>query len=118
MAKRMVWLVLAGALAGCSTERTTREATYEGFWSPADIELPPCSSLSVENPTTRERVAVDVAEDGRVHAERANGERVEVVDADSFEALKRDHPEVIAALRECRIEWSIHTEVTTVIRRD
>ena len=118
MAKRMLWLVLAGALAGCSIERTTRVETCEGSWSPADIEFPPGSSLSIENPKTRERTAVDVAEDGRVHAERANGGRVEGVDADSYAALRRDHPEVIAALRECRIEWSIHSVVTTEVRRD
>ena len=118
MVKRMEWLVLAGVLAGCSIERTTREATFVGSWSPADLEPIPGSSLSVENATTRERVAVDVAEDGRVHAERANGDRVESVDADSFEALKRDHPEVVDALRACRIEWRFHSEFTTEIRRD
>ena len=118
MAKRVEWLVLAGVLAGCSIERTTREATFVGSWSPADLELIPGSSLSVENAATREGVAVDVAEDGRVHAERANGDRVEIVDADSFLALKRDHPEVVAALREFRIDWRVHSEFTTEVRRD
>jgi hypothetical protein len=113
----MTWVVLAAALAGCSIERTTRVENHVGSWSPGDIDLFPGVSLSIENPTTHERIAVDVAEDGRVHAERAKGDRVDVVDADSYAALKRDHPEVVAALRECRIEWRIHWEVTEV-RRD
>lgn len=118
MKKRMPWLVLVGALIGCSTDRTTREANYEGSWSPADIELGPGSSLSVENPTTHERVAVDVADDGRVHAERTTGGKVDEVDAESFDALKRDHPEFVDALRAFRVEWRFHSEFTTEVRVD
>ena len=121
MTTRMKWLALAGvagALSGCSTERTTRESHGEGSWSPADFELLPGSSLSLENATTHERVAIEVADDGRVHAERASGSRVDTVDADSFEALKRDHPEFIDALRAFRIDWRFHAELTMEVRGD
>ncbi len=121
MTMRMRWLVVAGvagALSGCSTERTTRETTFEGTWSPADVELLPGSSLTLENATTHERVAFEVADDGRVHAERATGSRVDAVDADSFEALKRDHPEFIDALRAFRIDYRFHAELTTEVRGD
>jgi hypothetical protein len=121
MTTRMKWLALAGvagALSGCSTERTTRESNYEGSWSPADFELLPGSSLSLENETTHERVAIDVADDGRVHAERATGGRIDAVDADSFEALKRDHPEFVDALRAFRIDYRLHAEFTMAVERD
>ena len=108
MTTRMRWLALAGVagvLSGCSTGRTTSESNGEGSWSAADVELGPGSSLTVENATTHERVAIAVADDGRVHAERATGGRVDAVDADSFEALKRDHPEFVDALRAFRIDY-------------
>jgi hypothetical protein len=121
MTTRMQWLALAGvagALSGCSTERTTRESHGEGSWSPADVELFPGSSLILENATTHERVAIEVADDGRVHAERATGSRVDTVDADSFEALKRDHPEFVDALREFRVDYRFRWELTTEVRGD
>jgi len=121
MTTRMKWLVLAGvagALSGCSTERTTRESNYEGSWSPADVELCPGSSLTLENATTHERVAIDVADDGHVQAERATGSRVDAVDADSFEALKRDHPEFVDALRAFRIDYRFRWELSTEVRDD
>jgi hypothetical protein len=121
MTTRMKWLALAGVtgvLSGCSTERTTRESNFEGSWSPADVELFPGSSITLENATTHERVAIEVADDGRVHAERATGSWVDAVDADSFEALKRDHPEFIDALRAFRIDYRFHAEFTSEIRGD
>jgi hypothetical protein len=121
MTTRMKWLALAGVagvLSGCSTERTTRESHGEGSWSPADFELLPGSSLSLENATTHERVAIEVADDGRVHAERATGGRLDTVDADSFEALKRDHPEFVDALRAFRIDYRFRWELTTEVGGD
>ena len=116
MAKRMLWLVLAGALSGCSTDRTVRESTYEGSWSPAELALFPGCLLSIENEATRARVAVEVAADGRVHAERTRGGRADLVEAESAEALKREHPEIVDALRAFRIDYRIATSFTTVTR--
>jgi hypothetical protein len=112
----MSWLVLAGALSGCSTDRTVRESTYEGSWSPAELALFPGCSLSIENDATRERVTVEVAADGRVHAKLTGGGRTDAVDAASVEALKRDHPEIMNALRALRIDYRISTSFTTVAR--
>jgi hypothetical protein len=124
MANRKPWsgsgafgLALASVLCGCSADRTTRETTFEGSWSPADVDLFPGCSLSIENPTTRERVAIEVAEDGRVHAERSTGGRTVAVDAESFEALRRDHPEFVDALRAVRIDYRFHAQFTTAVER-
>jgi len=125
MANRKPWftsgavgLALASVLGACSTDRATRETSFEGSWSPADVELFPGCSLSIENPTTRERVAIEVAEDGRVHAERTTDGRSESVDADSYEALRRDHPEFVDALRALRIDYRFHAKLATEVRGD
>jgi hypothetical protein len=94
---------VAGALAGCSTDRTVRESNCEGSWSPADVELFPGCSLTLENATTHERVAIEVADDGRVHAERATGGRLDAVDADLTD--ERDRligKDTVVTLARCR----------------
>ena len=113
-----IGLIAAGVLSGCSLERTTREATVEGTWTPADLELPPGCSLSIEDPATHEAVSIEVSADDRVHAERASGGRSVSVDADSVDALRRDHPEIVDALRAFRVDYRISTSLTTVVERD
>lgn len=113
-----IGLIAIGVLAGCFVERTTRETTVEGTWTPADLELPPGCSLSIEDATTHEAVSIGVAADGRVHAERASGARYVVVDAESFDSLRRDHPEIVDALRAFRVDYRISTSLTTVDERD
>jgi hypothetical protein len=89
-----------------------------GAFGLALASVPGGCSLSIENPTTRERVAIEVAEDGRVHAERTTGGRTESVDADSYEALRRDHPEFVDALRALRIDYRFHAKLATEARGD
>ena len=76
------------------------------------------SGCSVEDPATHEAISIDVAADGRVHAERKSGARNVVVDAESCDALRRDHPEFLDALRAIRVDYRFSWSLTTVVERD
>jgi hypothetical protein len=58
-----------------------------------------------------------VADDGRVHAERRSGGRSVSIDADSVDALRRDHPEFLDALRAIRFDYRFTSSLTMVVER-